>query len=278
MTSPHNSKPLARQAPFSRVIPKYLLQCPINGNRHTGRHGARRIPSVHFNMINEIQRELCSRFPGFPEAAIPQRAYAGLIFDCDGTLTDSMPVHYLAWYATMTPLGIEFPEDRFYALGGMPTEKIIATLATEQQKQVDAKQAAIDKEHAFIKRISLITPIAPVMHVALHFRDRLPIAVASGGYRDIILQQLATIGCRDWFNAIVTAEDTERHKPEPDVFLEAAKRLKVAPQDCLVYEDSDLGIRAAHAAGMDCIDVRAFHVPRRYPVDHFSSASLQPRN
>jgi len=217
-------------------------------------------------MINEIHRELCRSFPGFPVAASPSRRYAGLIFDCDGTLTDSMPVHYLAWHATMSPLGLHFPEDRFYAMGGMPTEKIIATLSDEQQVVVDAKQAAAEKEKAFIERIALITPIIPVLHVARYFRSKTPIAVASGGYREIILQQLTVIGCPDWFDAIVTAEDTVRHKPEPDVFLEAARRLQVPAQDCLVYEDSDLGIRAAAAAGMDCIDVRAFHLPRRLEV------------
>jgi len=87
--------------------------------------------------------------------------------------------------------------------------------------------------------------------------------VASGGYRDIILAQLERIGCADWFDAIVTAEDTKRHKPEPDVFLEAARRLNVRPEHCRVYEDADLGIEAARRAGMECVDVRQLHTPRR---------------
>ncbi len=81
-------------------------------------------------------------------------------------------------------------------------------------------------------------------------------AVASGGFRAVIVRQLETIGCLDWFPTLVTAEDTQRHKPFPDVFLEAARRMGVEPQHCLVYEDADLGLEAARAAGMHWIDVR----------------------
>jgi len=193
----------------------------------------------------------------------PQRPYEGLIFDCDGTLTDSMPVHYLAWSETMNRYGIQFPEDRFYALGGMPTDKIISLLSSEQRIQVDVQRVAGEKEEAFVARLSMLEPIAEVIEVARDYRGRIPIAVASGGFRKIILQQLEQIGCSDWFDAIVSAEDTVRHKPEPDVFLEAARCLGVKPAGCLVYEDSDLGIQAAAAAGMDAIDVRWFHRPRR---------------
>lgn len=197
----------------------------------------------------------------FDHPAFPRKKYAGLIFDCDGTLTDSMPVHYLAWRETMNRYGIAFPEERFYRLGGMPTDKIIQLLASEQGKQVDASVASIEKEEAFLTRLDLLRPIEPVKQVAFHFRGRLPIAVASGGYREVILKQIRQIGCDGWFDAVVTAEDTTRHKPEPDVFLETAKRLGVAPQACLVYEDSDLGIEAARRAQMDVIDVRAFYTP-----------------
>ena len=79
--------------------------------------------------------------------AMPTKAYEALIFDCDGTLTDSMPVHYVAWHRTMKDYGIEFPEDRFYSLGGIPTDKIIRLLADEQRIEVDVHQAAIAKEH-----------------------------------------------------------------------------------------------------------------------------------
>lgn len=99
-------------------------------------------------------------------------------------------------------------------------------------------------------------PIESVVAVAAAYRGKLPIAVASGGYRDTITRTLDRLGIRDWFDAMVTAEDTPRHKPEPDVFLEAAKRLKVDPAKCVVFEDTDIGLEAARRAGMPGIDVR----------------------
>ncbi len=193
--------------------------------------------------------------------AFPTKEYEALIFDCDGTLTDSMPLHYDAWRRTMDDWGIEFTEDRFYQLGGMPSDKIVSLLASEQRKQVDVELAARQKEEAFLSVLDSLKPIPDVVEVAHYFFGKKPMAVASGGFRDIIEQQLVQIGVRQLFSVLVTAEDTARHKPEPDVFLEAATRLNVPPADCLVYEDSDLGVRAAIAAQMDYIDIRGFHRP-----------------
>ncbi|MEQ1829728.1 MAG: HAD family phosphatase [Pirellula sp.] len=186
-----------------------------------------------------------------------------IIFDCDGTLVDSMPVHFLAWHETMTRYGVRFPEDRFYALGGMPSHRIIELLSKEQNIAMDARTVADEKEQAFLDRINLLVPIEPVMDVVRQSRGRKPIAVASGGFRNVIMLQLAQMKVSDWFDAIVTAEDTDRHKPEPDVFLEAARRLGVSARDCLVFEDADLGVEAALRANMKCIDVRTFFTPRR---------------
>jgi beta-phosphoglucomutase-like phosphatase (HAD superfamily) len=198
--------------------------------------------------------------------AFPKRSYAGLIFDCDGTLTDSMPVHHFAWVRTLARYGIEFSEERFYALGGMPSNKIVALLAAESGIEVDAHAIGHEKEDEFLKLLSRLEPIHAVVEVAKTFASRIPISVASGGFRNIILQQLNQIACDELFSVIVTAEDTQRHKPEPDVFLLAAERMNVPPRDCLVYEDSDLGIQAAVAAGMEFVDIRAFHSPKRFEL------------
>jgi HAD superfamily hydrolase (TIGR01509 family) len=196
--------------------------------------------------------------------AFPTKNYQALIFDCDGTLTDSMPLHYIAWSRALSRYGVAFPEDRFYALGGMPSKKIVSLLAGEHGVDVDANIAAQEKEGLFLDLMQHLVPIDEVIEVAKHFRGQLPMAVASGGYKHIILQQLDQIGITDWFDTIVTAEDTVRHKPNPDVFLLAAKRLGVEPQQCLVYEDATLGVEAAKSAGMDFIDIRNFYTPRRY--------------
>jgi HAD superfamily hydrolase (TIGR01509 family) len=186
-----------------------------------------------------------------------------LIFDCDGTLTDSMPVHYLSWRTTLARHGVVFEEERFYALGGMPTDKIIALLSAEQGIPLDALALAAEKEADFLQSLHLVEAITPVIEVARAHHRRLKLAVASGGWRHVIERQLRQVGVYELFDAIVAAEDTERHKPEPDVFLEAARRLGVAPHDCRVYEDSDLGIEAARRAGMSWVDIRAWHTPRR---------------
>jgi HAD superfamily hydrolase (TIGR01509 family) len=186
-----------------------------------------------------------------------------LIFDCDGTLTDSMPVHYLAWRATLSRYGVALDEDRFYALGGMPTDKIVAMLAAEQGIPLDPVAIAQEKEADFLRSLHLIEPIAPVIGALHAHRGRLKLAVASGGWRNVVERQLRQIGIFDHFAAIVTAEDTERHKPEPDVFLEAARRLDIPAVACRVYEDSDLGIEAARRAGMTWVDVRLWYTPRR---------------
>jgi HAD superfamily hydrolase (TIGR01509 family) len=192
-------------------------------------------------------------------------AASGIIFDCDGTLVDSMPIHYLAWHRTLSEVGIVFAEERFYALGGMPSHRIIELLAREQRVAVDPDPTARRKELAFLDLIHLLEPIGPVVEVADKLRGCKPMAVASGGFRDIIQRQLAQVGIGDWFEVVVTAEDTERHKPEPDVFLETARRMMVEPSACLVFEDSDLGIEAARRANMEWIDVRSFFQPRRMP-------------
>ena len=191
-----------------------------------------------------------------PESTKQPDQYSGVIFDCDGTLTDSMETHYIAWQKTMDAHGIKFDRTKFYELGGMPTDKIIRLLSQEAGKSVDIETASAQKEQSFLTLLDQVGPLQAVVDIAANLRGKIPIAVASGGFRDSILAQLKQIDCEDWFDAIVTAEDTTKHKPEPDVFLEAACRLKVDPKNCLVFEDSDLGIAAAQAADMDWVDVR----------------------
>jgi HAD superfamily hydrolase (TIGR01509 family) len=186
-----------------------------------------------------------------------------LLFDCDGTLADTMPAHYVAWRHVTEMHGIVFDEDRFYSLGGRPSREIVALLAREVGIEIDIDQAAHLKEQSFLGQLGEILPIDPVVEVVLRSRGRVPMAVVTGGYQHICRQILAHCGIADCFDTIVASEDTARHKPDPDPFLEAARRLGVRPERCVVWEDSDLGIAAAKAAGMEWIDVRSFHRPRR---------------
>jgi HAD superfamily hydrolase (TIGR01509 family) len=191
----------------------------------------------------------------------PPDGTAGLIFDCDGTLADTMPLHFRAWTAMVNENGLTFPETQFYALAGMPSERIINQLATEQQTVLSAdrvRQMIRDKEHRYITMIDDVLPIAVVLDVAARYRGVLPMAVASGGERWVVERTLRAIGVFEWFDAMVGSEDTELHKPEPDVFLEAARRIGVAPANCVVFEDSDLGMLAADRAGMLGVDIRTW--------------------
>jgi HAD superfamily hydrolase (TIGR01509 family) len=183
----------------------------------------------------------------------------GLIFDCDGTLADTMPAHYMAWTAMLGKYGIPFPEPRFYAMGGMPTASIIRVLAAEAGVVIADVDAMVrEKEQGFLTHLGAVTIIEPVLAIVARYRGKLPLAVASGGYRDTITRTLDRLGIRGWFDAMVVAEDTPRHKPEPDVFLEAARRLGVAVKGCVVFEDTDIGLDAARRAGMMGVDVRGW--------------------
>jgi len=186
-----------------------------------------------------------------------------LIFDCDGTLADTMPAHYEAWVATLRPYGIDFEEDRFYSWGGWPTRQVAKTLLAEAGLSVDPEEIAVKKEAAFRLAMPSILPIEPVVRVARSLRNQRPMAVATGGVRRIVEPILEQIGILDLFETIVTCEDVARHKPDPDIYLEAARRLGVRPERCMVYEDTEPGLEAGRRAGMTCIDVRTLYTPRR---------------
>ncbi|MCS7022590.1 MAG: HAD family phosphatase [Gemmataceae bacterium] len=195
----------------------------------------------------------------------PPAGTAALIFDCDGTLADTMPAHYRAWMSVLRPYAIPFPEDRFYALGGMPTAKIIRLLAADAGVPLTdnaVERMVHSKEETFLQHLESVRLIEPVAAIAAFWRGRLPLAVASGGYRHTIQRTLEHLGVLDWFDTLVTAEDTPRHKPEPDVFLEAARRLGVPPPACVVFEDTDIGLEAARRARMTAIDVRPWRQTR----------------
>jgi beta-phosphoglucomutase family hydrolase len=192
-----------------------------------------------------------------------QPSFKAIIFDCDGTLADTMPAHYEAWTTVLTRHQFELDEDRFYSLGGWPTEKIVALLASEAGRTVDVVSMTHEKETIFQESIHLVQPIAQVVSVVREHHGKLPLAVATGAFRTIAEKTLTQIGLVGVFDTLVSCEDVTRHKPEPDVFLEAARRLGIAPADCLVYEDTDPGIEAARRAGMKAVDVRSFYTPRR---------------
>jgi len=179
-----------------------------------------------------------------------------LIFDCDGTLADTMPLHWRAWQIIAARHRLHLPEERFYALGGVPSREIVKMLSVEQGLQLDHLAVAREKEAEYLPLIAQVEPINAVVGVARANFGKLPMAVASGGERYVVERTLLTIGIHDMFDAIVSADDVEHGKPSPDIFLESARRLNVEPEHCLVFEDADLGLQAASRANMRAIDVR----------------------
>src|SRR5690349_10100421 len=112
---------------------------------------------------------------------------AGLIFDCDGTLADTMPLHYEAWIATLDEFKLQLDEDRFYALGGWPSRSVAELLVVESHLTADPTIIANRKEARFIKMLDRVTPIEPIIAEARAARGRLPMAVATGATSDICL-------------------------------------------------------------------------------------------
>ena len=180
----------------------------------------------------------------------------GIIFDCDGTLADTMPLHWRAWQAVANRHRLHFPEDRFYELGGVPTRDILKMLSQEQGVPIDHMAVAHEKESEYLPLLHQVEPVNAVVAVAREHYGKIPMAVASGGTRKIITQVLEHLGIVKLFEAIVTSEDVTRQKPAPDIFLEAARRIGVPPQFCRAYEDTELGLQAIRAAGMEAVDVR----------------------
>jgi len=180
-----------------------------------------------------------------------------LIFDCDGTLADTMPLHWLAWQTITSRHNVIFPEDRFYALGGVPSRHILQMLREEQRLSIDPIAVSREKEEEYLKLMAQVGPIHEVVEIAKDHAGKLPMAVASGGTRAVIEKVLRHLNIRDLFGAVVTSEDVVHQKPAPDIFLEAARRLGVPPKSCRAYEDTDIGLTAIRTAGMDAVDVRA---------------------
>lgn len=186
----------------------------------------------------------------------------GLIFDCDGTLADTMPLHWKAWKTIAARHRFHFTEDRFYALGGVPSRDILKMLGAEQKLSIDPLIVAREKELEYLPQIAQVEPIHTVVDIAREHFGKIPMAVASGGTKLVIEQVLRHLNIRQFFQAVVTSEDVVHQKPAPDIFLEAARRIGVPPQFCRAYEDTDLGMQAIRAAGMEAVDVRPLRAVR----------------
>ena len=185
----------------------------------------------------------------------PEREYAAYIFDCDGTLADSMPVHHQAWVYALKKNGatFEFTYEQMCHWGGMSLYETVRKLNTIHNGCLDPEKVVQDQVERIAEHLPYVKPREHVAAVALELADKSPLAVASGGCRQNVHTTLEAIGLKQIFQVIITHEDVVQSKPSPEIFLLAASRLGVEAEDCLVYEDSVTGIEAAKAAGMDYI-------------------------
>ncbi len=180
----------------------------------------------------------------------------GLIFDCDGTLVDSMPLHMEAWKHAFQIVKEDYNHAYLDSKKGMKESEIIELYNKEFNKRLNPEEIVKIKHEYFNNQLKSLKPIAPIVHIVCQYHGKLPMGVVSGSVRRTVHDELEIIGIKNKFDYILTADDNFKAKPAPDKFFEAARLMNVNPEDCLVFEDSDLGLLAAQMAGMQTIDVR----------------------
>ena len=188
---------------------------------------------------------------------IPDGDFAGYIFDCDGTLVDSMPTHFRAWDRAMRAAGLPhaLDEDLFYSFGGVPTKRVAELLCGHYALEADAEWIFHEKERLFLEGSTALQLIAPVAEFARRVARTHPVSVGTGSPHHVVGHTLQAVGLRDLFRIVVTPEDVRHGKPAPDIFLRAAELMGVPAERCLVFEDAEPGYQAAAAAGMACVRV-----------------------
>ena len=200
---------------------------------------------------------------------IPDGDFDGYIFDMDGTLVDTMPLHFEAWDRALRVHGLKgrLDEDLFYSLGGVPTRRVAELLGAHYGLSLDPGLVFHEKEALFMASLPHVRLITPVVEFARRVAATHPVSVASGGPRDIVHRVLGFSGLAPLFPVVVTPEDVSHGKPAPDMFLLAADRMGVKPGRCLVFEDAEPGIQAAEAAGMRWVHVASRDATGRSPSD-----------
>jgi beta-phosphoglucomutase family hydrolase len=186
---------------------------------------------------------------------IPEGPFEAYLFDCDGTIADTMPLHYKAWSKVLAEEGCAFGEDEFYGYAGMPVAETVRLLNELHGLSMSPEGISQKREEAYFKHLHLVKPIEEVLAEIRAHHGKIPFAVVSGSPSASVKKTLAVLGLLDLFPVIVGAEDTPKGKPHPDPFLLAAKKLGVDPKKCLVFEDGELGIKSAEAAGMKWVRV-----------------------
>jgi beta-phosphoglucomutase family hydrolase len=186
---------------------------------------------------------------------LPEGVFKAYLFDCDGTIADSMPLHYRAWKEALGEWNCEFEEKLFYEWGGMPVAEIISTLNKKHGLRMPVESVARRKETLYFELLPHLQAVPEVLQHIESEHKKIPFAVVSGSTRESVTASLTTLNLLEHFDTMVCAEDYTKSKPDPEAFLLAAARLRVAPELCLVFEDTEMGIQAAKSAGMASVKV-----------------------
>ena len=186
---------------------------------------------------------------------LPDGFFGAYLFDCDGTIADLMPLRYLAWKKALAEWNYEFDEKLFYAWGGMPVAEIIGTLNKNHGLRMPVETVARRKENFYFELLPQLKAVPEVVEHIEAAHGRIPFAVVSGSTRESVIASLVAPNLQDRFDTLVCAEDYKKSKPDPEAFLVAASRLGVPAKKCLVFEDTEMGIQAATAAGMASVKI-----------------------
>jgi beta-phosphoglucomutase family hydrolase len=182
----------------------------------------------------------------------------GLIFDLDGTLSDSLQSHVSTWNMVGEKYGFIFDVNMIVEMTGRPTIEFAKKIVKQFGIVADPKDLAQAKQEAFWDLAKSLQPINEVVSIVKEYYGKLPMAVGTGAGRKTACIQLETLNITKYFNAVVSADDVRKYKPEPHTFLKCARLIGVKPQYCQVFEDGVLGIMAAQNAGMMVTDVRPY--------------------
>ena len=186
---------------------------------------------------------------------LPEGTFGAYLFDCDGTIADSMPLHYLAWKKALGEWKCEFDEKLFYEWGGMPVAEIVSTLNKQHGLNMPVEAVSRRKESLYFELLPQLKAVPEVLeHIEAGY-GRTPFAVVSGSTRESVQASLKSLNLLNRFDTLVCAGDYKKSKPDPEAFLLAASRLGIEPARCLVFEDTEMGIQAATAAGMASVKV-----------------------
>jgi len=189
---------------------------------------------------------------------ITQYTFDAIIFDCDGTLVNSAPLHYSAFQAALQQQNASLDRSWYMQRLGLTRVELITELCEAQSLSIDVRQAVADSEAHYVRLTQHVEEIPEVVNIARQLHSKVPLAVASSGQKQSVQSSLQRVGIVHLFDAVLTADDVAVCKPDPAIYIAAAQAVGIDPAKCLVFEDTEEGLSSGKAAGAQVVDVRQF--------------------